>query len=172
MTDHQITGPLHLRLRLHAGLITVTTNDDPVAHVEVRALRDDDNCRKRAAEVRQELRARGAAHELVVAASGKGALFGWRDDCPLAFDIRAPHGCSLDCETSSADIEGVGSFGRVAVRSASGEVRLGDIGADAEIKSASGTVEIGAVAGSARISGVSGDVRIGSATGDVTVSLV
>jgi len=98
-----------------------------------------------------------------------------------------PAGCPLGVTTASAgatvrgpwgDVEVTGASGDVrvdscaglAVRTASGDVHAGAVGADAVVRSASGDVRLDAVAGSVTVTTASGDVRLGPVGGDVEVS--
>ena len=95
----------------------------------------------------------------------------------------------LDVTTHSSDVEGRGPLGDVTVKSASGDVKVGDVrqlgfntasgdlsaGAvegNLTTKSASGDVDIRSVGGPATVNTVSGDVRIGSTEEDATLNAV
>lgn len=78
--------------------------------------------------------------------------------------IVAPEGSSLRARTASADIRALLDLDRVSLSSASGEVRLQDVGSGT-IKTASGDVALGHVATDLTVRSASGDVRAVSVTG-------
>ncbi len=93
-------------------------------------------------------------------------LFGGR-----TVNIRAlvPSGANLEAAVASLDILARVELGRVVVRSASGDVHLGEV-STAEVKSASGDVKVETCTGRCEITAASGDVKVQRAAGDVAVS--
>ena len=93
-------------------------------------------------------------------------LFGGR-----SVNIRAavPARTSLEGAVASLDIIARVDLGRVAVRSASGDIDLGLVD-NAEVKSASGDVKIDSCTGRCEVTTASGDVRIHRVGGDLSVS--
>jgi DUF4097 and DUF4098 domain-containing protein YvlB len=101
--------------------------------------------------------------------------------------VVAPDRSSLDVHTASADVRAVLSLERVSVATASGDVRLGDVGTaaiktasgditvgeaerDLAARSASGDVMVGTVGGRAGLTTVSGDLLIERVAGHLTAS--
>jgi hypothetical protein len=126
-----------------------------------------------------------AAGEVIIDVSGSGAeflvveqsgdtvsireerrLFGGR-----TVNIRAlvPGGANLEAAVASLDILARVDLGRVVVRSASGDVHLGEV-STAEVKSASGDVKVETCTGRCEITAASGDVKVQRAAGDLAVS--
>ena len=105
----------------------------------------------------------------------------------LTVSVTLPASSELATKLGSADLDSSGRLGNVKIKSGSGEVRLGELGADAlvetgsgdvtfdsvagqlRIKSGSGDVEVDRLGSAAAISTGSGDVQIGASHGDVTV---
>ena len=126
-----------------------------------------------------------AAGEVIIDVSGSGAEFvvveqsgdtvSIREERRLlggrTVNIRAlvPSGTNLEAAVASLDILARVDLGRVVVRSASGDVNLGDV-STAEVKSASGDVKVEFCTGRCEITAASGDVRIHRAAGDLGVS--
>jgi hypothetical protein len=81
-----------------------------------------------------------------------------------------PPGCDLSVGVASLDVDASQVLGRVAVRTASGDARFGQVGS-VELKSASGDVYIRRCQGEAQIGTASGDVRIESVGGELQASL-
>jgi hypothetical protein len=94
-------------------------------------------------------------------------------------NIRAlvPSGANLEAAVASLDILARVDLGRVTVRSASGDINLGQV-STAELRSASGDVkvdvctgrcEVGAASGDVRLQRMAGDLAVSTASGDITV---
>jgi DUF4097 and DUF4098 domain-containing protein YvlB len=120
--------------------------------------------------------------------------WGWRSRSARVL-VDAPTGTTIDVRTASADVSLTGSFGRVRVRSVSGDLRAQEVGeldattasgdvsvdrvtADATASTVSGDIVCGAVAGrivantasgDLRVRQVGGDVRVGTTSGDVRI---
>lgn len=93
-------------------------------------------------------------------------LFGGR-----SVNIRAaiPSGTSLEGAVASLDIVARVDLGRVAVRSASGDIDLGRV-ETVEVKSASGDVKVDSCTGRCEVTTASGDIRIHKVAGDLNAS--
>lgn len=173
-------GPVAFRISSPGGRVTVDTWNEPGVEVDVTALRGDEGSRLAADETRIEARERGSLHEIVVEVpkrEGRFGIFGRSPEIGIA--IRCPEGADIDLSTHSSDLEGRGPLGDVSVKSASGDLSLGDVrqltyntasgdltaGAVAgtlTLKSASGDVDVRSIGGTSTVNTVSGDVRIGS----------
>jgi len=93
-------------------------------------------------------------------------LFGGR-----TVNIRAavPVGTSLEAAVASLDIVSRVDLGRVAARTASGDLDFGQVDT-IEVKSASGDVKLDSCGGRCEITAASGDVRVHRVFGDLGVS--
>lgn len=149
-------GDVELTLEIPAGAVEIETADSTETTVELEARGRDAEEFER--EVRIEARPRGDGHEVVVDASARRGLLGFREG-EYRVRIKTPHGVAVRAELASADIRGRGRFGSVAIDVASGDVEFDEVAGEAKINTASGDVELHQV-GSARVNSASGDVRI------------
>jgi DUF4097 and DUF4098 domain-containing protein YvlB len=168
-----VAGPLRLDLKLSAGEIDVEAVDTGEAVVELETLRGDERVVE---EARVELR----GDELRVEVRDR------KSTAEVRLRVAAPSGSALTVATASADLATRGRFAEaelksasgdlelehvaaLRVKSASGDVRAGEVDGEARVQIASGDVELARVAGDAEIAAASGDVRVGEAEGDVKV---
>jgi hypothetical protein len=185
-------GRTLVRVKIPAGGLTLETWSEPRIDVEVAPARGDDRSTVAAAETRVSGAMRGDRQEVSVRAPKReGGLLGipWGRGPELAVRVRCPEGTDVEFESQSADVEGRGPLGAVAIHSASGDGTLedatsvsfasasGDLTAGAvtdalAVKSASGDVDVRSVGGQAAVNTVSGDVRIGSTAGAAAVRTV
>lgn len=159
-------GDVELTLEVPAGAVEIETVDSTETTVELEARGRDAEEFER--EVRIEARPRGDGHEVVVDASARRGLLGFREG-EYRVRIKAPGGAAVRAELASADIRGRGRFGSLAIDVASGDVEFEEVTGEAKINTASGDVELRQV-GSARVNSASGDVRIEEASGSVAVN--
>ena len=91
--------------------------------------------------------------------------------------VQVPSGANLEAAVASLDILSRVELGRAVVRSASGDINLGQV-STAELRSASGDVkvdlctgrcEVGAASGDVRLHRMAGDLAVSTASGDITV---
>lgn len=103
----------------------------------------------------------------------------WRSEL-ARIHISTPPGTHVDVSSASADVTISVTLGRVAVTTASGDVRVGDAGA-LSVKSASGDLTVGSVGGNVTAKSASGDLLLdriaggfeaSTASGDVRVDSV
>ena len=165
-------GPLVVSIKLPAGEAALSTVDGDETTVELEPLRNNDASREAVEQARVELRERAAGgQELVIEVPdrrGWGFTIGRGSEVGLR--ISSPHGTDLKVDASSADVEGRGRFGAVAVNTASGDVELERVEREARVNTASGDVQLHEVAGEARINTASGDVEAGALAGAATVN--
>src|SRR5918994_3206973 len=149
-------GDVELTIEIPKGDVELEAVETKETTVELEARgRDADEFER---EVRIEARPRGAGHEVVIDASARRGLLGFREG-EYRVRINAPRGTDVRAKLASADIGGRGQFGEVEVDSASGDVVFDEIAGQAGINTASGDVELRRV-GSAKVNSASGDVRI------------
>jgi DUF4097 and DUF4098 domain-containing protein YvlB len=170
-------GPVALRIDVPAGDVEIETADTKETTVELEARGRDAEEYER--EARIEARPRGDGHEVVVDASARRGLLGFREGEYLV-RIKAPAGADVRAEVASADVRGRGRFGEVEVNAASGDVGFDEVEGQANINTASGDVRIdetGAVdantaSGDIRLKSISsGEVELHSASGDIDVGI-
>jgi DUF4097 and DUF4098 domain-containing protein YvlB len=169
-------GGVDLRIDVPRGRVEIETAESGETSVELEARgRDADEYERQA---RIEARPRGDGHEVIVDASARRGMLGFREG-EYRVRIRAPNGTNVRAELALADIGGRGRFGDVEVDVATGDVAFDEITGQAKVNTASGDVELGRVA-SAKVNTASGDVTIdesgpveaNTASGDVRLRSV
>jgi DUF4097 and DUF4098 domain-containing protein YvlB len=149
-------GEVELTIEVPRGDVEIETVEAAETVVELEARgRDADQFER---EARIEARPRGNGHEVVVDASARRGLLGFRD-VEYRVRIKTPAGATVRADLASADISGRGRFGAVEIDVASGDVAFDEVEAQARVNTASGDVELRRV-GSAKVNSASGDVRI------------
>lgn len=172
-------GAVALDIRCASGEIVIETSESAATDVEVDA----------AAELleatRVEERQVGERHEVLVHVPRRSGFL--RRDADARIAVRAPEGAAVRVDAVSADTRAHGRLGPVHVTSASGDVELPrvesatirtasgdvdveDVAADASVNTASGDVAIRRVGGEANVKSASGDVSLAEAAGDVGIS--
>ena len=184
----QTPGPVHAEVRVGAGEISLETTDTTETTVTLEPLRDNDATRSVIEDARIELRERSGGYDVVVDVRDHGRGFGFSRGAEVRVELRCPEGTEVETKTGSADIDGRGRYGSIAVQTGSGDVHFdavtgnvrvdaasGDVdvpttGGDARINTASGDVQLGSVRGAAKINSASGDVTVREASGSVDVN--
>ncbi len=189
MPTFETPGPVALDLDVPAGDVSVTTWDEPRVDVDVRPARGDDASAAAAAETRIELVERGGRYEVSVSVPKQQGRRFFSRGPELDVKIRCPQDADVELSTHSADFDANGRLGAVGVRSASGDVHVGDVGdlsfttasgdldaatvtGNLNVKSASGDVSVQTVGGTATVNTVSGDARLGETQGLASVTSV
>ena len=144
--------PVSLTIEIGAGSVSVQATRTTETVVRVDGPRADD--------VVVEQR----GDEIVVL--GRDADRGWGflgGRAPLDVVVSAPAGSNLLAQTASARLTTDGRIGAARIRSASGEIRVEEIGRDGIVESGSGTIEVRTAVGDLRLKAGSGDIAIGRA---------
>lgn len=165
-------GHLRLNLEIPSGRVDVETVEGATTHVELSAS-DSDLGSELLENARIELLERADGHELVVevrSRSGFWISFGRGPE--LRLRVTCPPGADADVRTKSADVRGVGRYGSVMVKSASGDISFGEVEHDARFKTASGDVHLDTAHGTTHLQTASGDLSVQRATGNVSAQLV
>lgn len=149
-------GAVALRIEVPRGDVEIETAETDETTVELEARGRDAEEYEREAVI--EARPRGDGHEVVVDASARRGLLGFREG-EYRVRIKAPVGASVRADLASADIGGRGRFGDVEVDAASGDVTFDDVQGQAKVNTASGDVELRRVA-AGKVNSASGDVLI------------
>jgi DUF4097 and DUF4098 domain-containing protein YvlB len=159
-------GDVELTIEIPKGVVELEAVETKETTVELEARgRDADEFER---EVRIEARPRGAGHEVVVDASARRGLLGFREG-EYRVRIKAPESATVRADLASADISGSGRFSAVEIDVASGDVAFDEVEGEAKINTASGDVVLRRV-GSVRVNSASGDVRVDEAAADVEVN--
>jgi DUF4097 and DUF4098 domain-containing protein YvlB len=167
------TGRAQLRVRNPAGDVEIEARDGEETIVELVPLNDSDATRD--AIERATLRADGA-QVVVEIDSGRNwtiSIGNWGfGSAKVGVRIACPTGSDLQCDTASADVRAIGTFGTARVRTASGDLRVQRVDGQLELKTASGDIQVDHAEGRATVHTVSGDVLLGEILGDIDVGTV
>jgi DUF4097 and DUF4098 domain-containing protein YvlB len=169
MPTYPTPDPVTLIVRIPTGRIEITTEETKETTVDVRRM----NARGDAGpnDVVVDFRpSRRGGQLMVVAERGHKSWFG--KDASHHVTIRTPHGADVEGVSGSADFRGVGHFGSIEVRSASGDVWFDDVAGRANVKSASGDLRLGSIDGPVMVNTTSGDAEIRKARDVVNAALV
>jgi DUF4097 and DUF4098 domain-containing protein YvlB len=170
MPTYPTPDPVTLVVRVPTGRIEITTEDTKETTVEVRRLHGGSGGQASDVVVDFRQSRRDGGQLMVVAERGHKSWFG--RDAAIEVLIRTPHGADVQGVSGSADFRGVGRFGSLEVRSASGEVWFDDVAGPANVKSASGDLRFGSIDGPATVNTTSGDAEIRAAGDIVNAALV
>lgn len=172
MQVFETPGDVSLDIHLASGRVIVTTAAEPRTTVEVVPLGRGGPETVEAVEVRAEPHAGG--HLVSIEQKERfrwGPLqISWGAEVEVR--ISCPPGSNLDLDGGSTDLRVDGDLGDVSVKTASGDVKLGDLSGTLEIKTASGDVWAGALPAGGRIVTVSGDVWLSRHERDLYVRTV
>ena len=181
MRSETFSTPGHVRLDLElpAGAIELETAETDETHVELESASGKASVEEMIADARIELSRRGDVYQVSVEvrtrhgvwisfSSGPDIRLGTPD---LRLRISCPKGAELDVRTKSADLRARGEYGKVDVKTASGDINI-DEAADTYVKSASGDIHVELVDGTLDVKTASGDLHAGSVTRDANLNLV
>ena len=171
MPTFETPGRVALDVEVPGGDVSVATWDEPRVDVDVRPARGDDASAAAAAETLIELVERGGRYEVSIRVPKQQGRRFFSRGPELDVKIRCPQDADLELTTHSADLDGNGRLGAVGVRSASGDVRVGDVG-ELSFTTASGDLDAGTVAGSLNVKSASGDVSVHAVGGAASVNTV
>jgi len=169
MQIFETPGSVSLQIRLPSGRVVVTTADEPRTTVDVSRRGSDavDDI-----EIRSSERAGG---HLITVEQRDRIRWGpiqimWGGDVEVR--VTCPPGSNLDFSGASAGIRVEGDLGEVSVKTASGDVKLGDVAHRLQLKTASGDVAIGEIAQGGQIVTVSGDVELAGFSGELATRTI
>ena len=172
MNTFETPGKVELSLRLQSGSVVVTTGAEPRTTVDLVAIG-----RKGADAVQDVIvtcEERGGRHVVRVEQKDKvrwGPLqITWGGGVEVR--VTCPGGSDLELAGGSVDLRAEGELGEVAVRTASGDVRLERVEHRLEVKTASGDVTVSDLAGEGSLNTVSGDLEFARVRGNVTARAV
>lgn len=160
MQVFETPGSVSLQIRLPSGRVVVTTADEPRTSVDVISTGRRGSDAIDAIDISAEPIHGG---HLVSIEHKDKIRFGpiqisWGGDVEVR--VTCPPGSNLDFSSGSADIRVEGDLGEVTVKTASGDVSLGDVARKLQAKTASGDVFAGTLARGGQVVTVSGDVRL------------
>jgi Toastrack DUF4097 len=173
MQVFETPGDVSLRIRIPSGRVVVGTTDAPRTEIELVPLgrRGEDAVEQ--IEISHD--ERSGRHLISVEQRDRirwGPLqISWGGDVEVR--VNCPAGTELEFSGASAALRAEGRYGKVSARTASGDIRLGEVEGKLEIKTASGDVDLEKVVSDhASLVTVSGDVEVGSAEGRLTLRTV
>ncbi len=182
-------GSVALQISLPSGRVAIETIEDPRTEIELIPLgRKGDDA---VDQIEVSHHERSGRHVITVEQRNRiewGPLqIAWGGDVEVR--VRCPVGAEIEFSGASANFTAEGQYGKVTAKTASGDIRIGDVdgrlavrtasGAvelrrieseDASLVTVSGDVEIGAVDGRLELRTVSGDVVLGAARGPVHIA--
>jgi DUF4097 and DUF4098 domain-containing protein YvlB len=169
MPTYPTPEPVTVVVRIPTGRIDITTEDTQETTVDVQRIggRGATEANDVVVDFRPSQR---SGQLMVVAERGHKSWFG--RDTAYQVTIRTPHGAKVQGVSGSADFRGVGRFGAIDVRSASGDVWFDEVSGVANVKSASGDLRLGSATGPVMVNTTSGDAEIRKAGDLVSAALV
>lgn len=159
--DFPVSDPIDLKISIPLGSITLTARATGTASVTVVPNRPGRKAEEFLAATRVEYK----QGTLWVMAPDR---FGLHRGSSLDVTVELPEGSSGQIATASADIRCSGDLRSLEIRTASGTVAADRVSGQVQVKSASGAVRLGDI-GELRAQTASGDVHIGTAAGDISV---
>lgn len=174
-------GGVTLEIRLPSGHVTVKTADAPSTEVELvpHGRRGEEALEQIVVSAREQ----PGGHVVSVEQRDRfrwGPIsINWGQDVEVR--ITCPPGSDLEFNGASCDLGAVGRFGKVEAKTASGDLRLGEISGKLQAKTASGDVSVKVIGSEAAVVTVSGDVELGrvdaalntrTVSGDVELGVV
>jgi hypothetical protein len=181
MHAFETPGSVSLQIRLPSGRVLVATGDEPRTTVDIVPL--GRRGKDAVAEIEVTMDERLGRYVVTIEQKDRfrwGPIqITWGGDFECR--VTCPPGTDLDLSGSSTDVLAEGELGEVAVRTASGDIRLDSVAKELQIKTASGDITVGAASSRASLVTVSGDVGVErvvseltarSVSGDVTIGTV
>jgi hypothetical protein len=172
MQVFETPGSVSLQIRLPSGRVVVTTVDEPRTSVDVISTGRRGTDAIDAIDVSAEPYRDG---HLITIEHKERIRWGpiqisWGGDVEVR--VTCPPGSDLDFSSGSADIRVDGDLGEVSVKTASGDVSLGDVAKKLQAKTASGDVSAGTIARGGQVVTVSGEVRLDGFENDLAARSV
>jgi Putative adhesin len=165
MPEFECPKPITVSLRAGGGLVDITAEERPTAHVDVSPYDETDASRDIAASTRVEMH----GDTLIVTTPEPPGAWLWRRHARVRIAVRVPLDSALALKISTADLVARGRFGLVTLGMAAGDGYVEHITGNANVKTASGDVTIDRVDGTIQVNSASGDVEIGTAMQEVSV---
>jgi DUF4097 and DUF4098 domain-containing protein YvlB len=165
-------GSVALQIRLSSGRVVVTTSDEPRTSVDVISV--GRHGEEAAEDVLVRAEERKGGHVVTVEQRDKVRwgpfALNWGGKVEVL--VTCPHGADLELSGASTTFRAEGRYGRVSVKTASGDLELGTVAGKLDVKTASGDVEIEAVESDGSVVTVSGDLEIARVDGALNVRTV
>jgi DUF4097 and DUF4098 domain-containing protein YvlB len=157
-------GEVTLQIRIPSGHVVIATSEEPRTEVELipRGRRGQEAIE----QIEISHHDRGDRHVISIEQQDRirwGPIqISWGGEVEVR--VTCPSGTELELSGASTDFSANGSYGDVVARTASGDVRLGEVDGKLEVKTASGDVNLDRIdSDKASLVTVSGDVEVGHA---------
>src|SRR3990172_2209515 len=159
-------GSVTLRIRIPTGRVLVETTDAPRTEIELEAhgrrgedaldqidVTHDERPGRHVVSIEQRDRISWGPFQI-----------SWGGGVEVR--VRCPVGTELELSGASTEFRADGRYGKVSARTASGNIRLGDVEGKLEVKTASGDLELDRIeSDNASLVTVSGDVAVENVAG-------
>jgi hypothetical protein len=155
-------GPVLLAIQLGAGDIEVRATDTATTRVRIGGY-------DKAQPPRVTCDPTGDGRYRVSIEYRTKKTWGFSFGRGVTVDVEVPTGAQLDGSSGAADVEAIGTFETIDIRTGSGDIRFDDVTGDVQIACASGDVEGRSVGGHLSVKGASGDIEVGSIGDGLTV---
>jgi len=160
--NFETPGPVQLTIQLGAGDIAVRATDTPTTRVRIEGY-------DKAQPPRVSCDPTGDGGYRVAIDHRTKKTWGFSFGRGVTVEVDVPTGARLDGSSGAADLEAIGTYEAITVRTGSGDIRFDDVTGDVQIACASGDVEGRSVGGHLSVKGASGDVEVGSVGAGLTV---
>jgi putative adhesin len=155
-------GPVSLEIDVGAGDIEVRAGDRVTTRVRISGYTKEEPARVTCDPTPD------GGHRVAVEHRLK-KTWGFRFTRGVTIEVEVPNGTAIDSSGGAADVEAIGAFSSISIRTGSGDVRFGDVTGDVQITCASGDIDGRSVGGHLSVKGASGDVEIGSVGQGLTI---
>ena len=155
-------GPVSLSIELGAGDIEVQATDAAQTRVRITGYAKEQPPRVTCDPTPD------GGHRVVVEHRPK-KTWGFSFSKGVDVEVLVPTGARVDGSSGAADVEAIGTFSSLSIRTGAGDIRFGEVTGDVQIACASGDVEGGSVGGHLSVKGASGDIEVGSVGHGLTV---
>lgn len=159
----ETTGPVTADISVPAGVIEIEGGADGTVFVSVDPA---DGASRHAGDLVSATEVSCNGGKLMVRVPDR-----WFRNVDVRCRLVVPHGSSVESKTASADVRSTARLHRFDGSTASGDISLTDVEADAVLKSASGNFACDQVGGSLNVKGASSDVAVRHVAGDADVAL-
>src|SRR5262245_47429705 len=155
-------GQVSLAIQLGAGDIEVRSSDRTTTHVRINGYTKEELPR-----ITCDPSPEGG-HRVTIEHRLK-KTWGFRFTRGVTVEVEVPNGARIDGSSGSADVEAIGRYEAIHIRTGSGDIRFDDVAGDVEIACASGDVDGRDIGGHLLFRGASGDIHVGSIGHGTTV---
>jgi DUF4097 and DUF4098 domain-containing protein YvlB len=161
MPEFPCDGPVDASIHVASGSVQIVAESRSTVQVTVEPQHNNDAGRAAVAATRIDL----TGNALTVEVPKTTGFI--RRGHSLRVSVRLPLDSRINLGSASADVTLSGRYGSSAIKTASGDIRVDEVGGDLSLNSASGDSEIGHVTGNVKAHTASGDIRIKTVGSDL-----